>query len=194
MNLLFKKTSELATTPTRGSDFAAGYDLYSTEDYLLQPMERKLFKTGLSIAIPNGLYGRIAPRSGLAYKDGLDVMAGVIDEDYRGDVGVILINLGDKAKEIKIGDKIAQIIFENYTPVTFKESTELPSSIRGDGGFGSSDRKIGFYTPKDPVIITDKDKVVIGITKGKSISDLYEKVGGIPVKKRYSDEIKERDQ
>jgi dUTP pyrophosphatase len=139
LTLPFKRTNPLAIIPTRGSNSAAGYDLYSTENYTLKPLERKLFKTGLSIEIPTGLYGRVAPRSGPAYKDGLDVMAGVIDEDYRGDVGVILINLGNKDKEIKVGDKIAQIIFENYNVVSLTEIENLTVTTRNEGGFGSTD-------------------------------------------------------
>lgn len=146
VTIQFKKLSDAATVPTRGSDFAAGYDLYATEDYSLECGERKLFKTNIAIAIPSGLYGRIAPRSGLAFKDGIDTLAGVIDEDYRGDVGVILINFGSATKEFKKGDKIAQIIFENYTPAYFNEVTELPASVRAEGGFGSTDTK--------PVVVT----------------------------------------
>jgi dUTP pyrophosphatase len=139
LTLPFKRTDPLAKIPTRGSNSAAGYDLCSTENYTLKPLERKLFKTGLSIEIPTGLYGRVAPRSGLAYKDGLDVMAGVIDEDYRGDVGVILINLGSVEKRIVMGDKIAQIIFENYNVVSLVELESLSVTARNDGGFGSTD-------------------------------------------------------
>jgi dUTP pyrophosphatase len=119
---------------------SAGCDLSSTENYTLRPRERKLFKTGLYMAIPSGLYGRIAPRSGLAYKHGIDVMAGVIDEDYRGEIGVILINLGDEDKQINIGDKIAQMIFENYTRCDFIEANDLDETNRGIGGFGSTDK------------------------------------------------------
>ena len=169
-----KTTGDLAKLPTRGSDRAAGYDLYSTEEYTLKPLERKLFKTGLSMSIPCGLYGRIAPRSGLACKNGLDTMAGVIDEDYRGDVGVILINLGSIDKKIAVGDKIAQIIFEYYNVVTFEPTDDLSSTTRNDGGFGS----------------TDKSQVS---TTGTSLADLYQKEGGIPVKTRYIDEVKARD-
>lgn len=224
VTIKIKKSNDLAKTPTRGSDFAAGYDLYSTEDYTLKPLERKLFKTGISIAIPNGLYGRIAPRSGLAYKDGLDVMAGVIDEDYRGDVGVILINLGDKPKEIKTGDKIAQIIFENYTAATFEDSAELPASVRAEGGFGSTDKKIGWIAGELKPVVDQKDRTIVGTIVGDgyagpkdgestvegtlkafktlvdglpgktSLAELYQKSGGVQTKKRYIDEVKERDQ
>lgn len=191
-----KKLTSLAITPTRGSDFAAGYDLYSTEDYTLKPLERKLFKTHLSLAIPHGLYGRIAPRSGLAYKDGIDVMAGVIDEDYRGELGVILINLGQVDKKVSVGDKIAQIIFENYTAAIMTEVPELPDTNRGEGGFGSTDGKVPTSSPAitvtqepSPTIQTFVDGVPVN-----SISELYFRSGGVAVKKRYSDEVKERAQ
>jgi len=143
--LPFKKLDPKAKLPTRGSELAAGYDLYSIEQYTLKPLERKLFKTGLAVAIPHGLYGRIAPRSGLAYKNGLDVMAGVIDEDYRGEVGVILINLGTEPITLPIikdekETPVAQIIFENYTEASFQEMPELPETFRGEGGFGSTDK------------------------------------------------------
>lgn len=172
VTIQFKKTNELAITPSNGSEFAAGYDLCSTEEYTLKPLERKLFKTGITMAIPYGLYGRVAPRSGLAYKDGIDVMAGVIDCDYRGDVGVILINLGSVDKQIKVGDKIAQIIFEHYNPATFQEVTELSTTTREAGGFGS----------------TDKPKIA-----GETLANIYQKVGGVPIKKPYSIEVRERD-
>jgi dUTP pyrophosphatase len=202
VTIQFKKLSESATVPTRGSDFAAGYDLYSTEDFLLLPSERKLFKTNIAMAIPSGLYGRIAPRSGLAFKDGIDTLAGVIDEDYRGDVGVILINFGNTVKEIKKGDKIAQIIFEHYNAATFQEVAELPASVRSEGGFGSTDKKVGWADGGLKPVVDQKDQTVTGTVvdgyagpkPGKSLADLYQKSGGVPVKKRYSEEIKERDQ
>lgn len=135
------KLNSSAIVPTRGSIKAAGYDLYAIESYVLKPGERKLFKTGLSMEIPAGLYGRIAPRSGLAFKNGIDVLAGVIDEDYRGEIGVILINLGSEEKAITANDKIAQIIFENYTEVDFSEANQLEETSRGAGGYGSTDKK-----------------------------------------------------
>lgn len=181
-----KKLNELAKTPTRGTDRSAGYDLYATEEYVLKPLERHLFKTGIAIAIPEGLYGRIAPRSGLAYKDGLDVMAGVIDEDYRKDVGVILINLGNVDKKIEVGDRIAQIIFENYNPTTFQDTDTLPDSNR-IGGFGSTEK------PKESTV-EGALQAFKTISNHPSIAELYEKEGGVPVKKRYSEEVKERQQ
>src|SRR4051812_6219902 len=94
--LQIKKLTDLAVIPSKGTPQSAGYDLYSIEQYTLKPLERKLFKTGLAMSIPSGMYGRIAPRSGLAFKQGIDVMAGVIDEDYRQELGVVLINLSNQ--------------------------------------------------------------------------------------------------
>lgn len=136
------KLNKSAIVPTRGSMKAAGYDLYTTEFHILKPGERRLFKTGLSMAIPSGMYGRIAPRSGLALKNGIDVLAGVIDEDYRGEIGVVLINLGQEDKNITVGDKIAQIIFEFYNEVDFSEESALNETSRGSGGYGSTDRPV----------------------------------------------------
>jgi dUTP pyrophosphatase len=140
MHVKIKKLSDNAIIPTWNHS-SAGCDLASTEHYILKPGERKLFKTGLAIAISVGLYGRVAPRSGLALKHGIDVLAGVLDEDYRGPVNVILINLGQEDKIINIGDKIAQLIFENYTRCEFEVVDELDATNRGSGGFGSSDLK-----------------------------------------------------
>lgn len=193
VTIAIKKINPLAQVPTRGSDFAAGYDLYSTEEYTLKPLERKLFKTGITIALPKGTYGRIAPRSGLAYKDGIDVLAGVIDEDYRGDVGVILINLGSVDKKIIVGDKIAQLIVENYNVARFKETEELTNTDRGVKGYGSSD-VIPDATPESTVEGTLKAfKTILESFPQGSLSQIYQKTGGVEVKKRYSDEIKERE-
>ena len=112
MFVYVKKLNPLAGIPTRANSSDAGFDLYSTETYLLKPFERKLFKTGISIEIPTGNYGRIAPRSGLAYKHGIDTLAGVLDSNFRGEVGVILINLGDKDFQVSQGERIAQLIIE----------------------------------------------------------------------------------
>ncbi len=146
MKIQIKLLNSTAKIPTKGSDFSAGYDLYTTEPYELKPGERHLYKTGISTAMPNGVYGRIAPRSGLAYKNGIDVMAGVIDSDYRNEIGVVLINLGQepvKLPMIKDGKDvpIAQIIFENHNEAEFEKLDTLPESVRGLGGFGSSDDK-----------------------------------------------------
>ncbi|XP_060150275.1 deoxyuridine 5'-triphosphate nucleotidohydrolase, mitochondrial isoform X7 [Globicephala melas] len=112
MRLRFVRLSEHATAPTKGSERAAGYDLYSAYDYTVPPMEKALVKTDIQIALPSGCYGRVAPRSGLAAKHFIDVGAGVIDEDYRGNVGVVLFNFGKEKFEVKKGDRIAQLICE----------------------------------------------------------------------------------
>jgi len=131
-------TSGYAKVPSRASNGAAGYDLYATEDTLLNSMERKLLNTGVKVSIPKGFYGRLAPRSGLALKNGLDVLAGVIDSDYTGEVGVLLINLSCDPITIKTGDRIAQIIFEKCFDVDFTIVDELPKTDRGTDGFGST--------------------------------------------------------
>ena len=158
MNTLqIKKLNDSAIIPFKGSPYSAGYDLCSIEDYTLLPMERKLFKTGLSVAIPSGMYGRIAPRSGLAFKDGIDVLAGVIDEDYRGEVSVLIINLGNTVKTFKTGDKIAQFIFEFYNNVNIQVVDTLTETQRGTGGFGSTNVK-KIEAPKEAINLIDKWK------------------------------------
>jgi len=139
LNINIKKLSENATIPTRGTGFAAGYDLYAAEDAVICCGSRKLVKTNISMEITPGYYGRIAPRSGLAYKNGIDVLAGVIDSDYRGDIGVILYNTdNDSEFNIKKGDRIAQIIFESCHTVTFIMSDKLENTLREAKGFGST--------------------------------------------------------
>jgi dUTP pyrophosphatase len=130
-----------AKVPVRANDCAAGYDLYSSCNALIYPQERMLIKTGISIEIPEGYYGRIAPRSGWALKYGIDTLAGVIDSDYRGEVGVILYNTDKEIPfHIKIGDRIAQIIFEKYYSFDIEISNEISKTNRGDNGFGSTGR------------------------------------------------------
>lgn len=140
LGIKIKKIHPEAIIPTKGSVDAAGYDLHSSIDGILQPGERKLIPTNISMVIPKGWYGRIAPRSGLAYKHGIDVLAGVIDSDYRGNIGVILYNTDlDKPFEFKTGDRIAQIIFEKHANALFVEFQELGESTeRGDAGYGST--------------------------------------------------------
>jgi dUTP pyrophosphatase len=139
MNIQIKKLSDQAKIPTQGSKYAAGYDLYAAEEVLVNTMGRKLVKTNISISIPEGYYGRIAPRSGLAYKNGIDVLAGVIDSDYRGDIGVILFNSDHNLDfQVNVGDRIAQIIIEKCHSVNWETVENLESSVRSEKGFGSS--------------------------------------------------------
>ncbi|KAF9495740.1 dUTP diphosphatase [Pleurotus eryngii] len=136
--LLVKRHSERARLPTRGSALAAGYDLYSAEKKTIPAHGKALIDTQISIAVPVGTYGRVAPRSGLASKFMIDTGAGVIDADYRGIVFVLLFNLSDKDFEVQEGDRVAQLILERvYTPDVM-EVQDLEETLRGAGGFGST--------------------------------------------------------
>ncbi|KAF7301524.1 dUTPase domain-containing protein [Mycena indigotica] len=137
-NLLIKRLSDKAKLPTRGSPLSAGYDLYSAEKKTIPARGKALVDTQISIAVPAGTYGRVAPRSGLASKFMIDTGAGVIDADYRGVVFVLLFNLSDKDFEVEEGDRIAQLIIERiYTPEIL-EVQDLDETLRGAGGFGST--------------------------------------------------------
>ena len=155
MEIRYSKLHPHAKEPFRANTSDAGYDLFSTDYVTLEPFQRKLISTGINIEIPEGFYGRIAPRSGLACKKGIDVMAGVIDSGYRGEVKVLLINFnfegynlkpnafeamfGSANKiEIKPGDRIAQLIIEKCHSVEWKSMKTLEESQRGEQGFGSS--------------------------------------------------------
>lgn len=138
--LQVKRLSENATIPKRGSDGAAGYDLYSASDCVIPARGKGLVPTEISIAIPYGTYARIAPRSGLAWKNSIDTGAGVVDYDYRGPVGVILFNHGDADFQVKKGDRVAQMILERITTPEIVEVAELSDTKRGAGGFGSTGR------------------------------------------------------
>jgi dUTP pyrophosphatase len=124
--------------PSYGSDGAAGLDLSATHDYRLYPGQRAMLTTGFAWHIWPGYVGMIRPRSGLAAKHGIDVLAGVIDSDFRGEVRVILINHGDAPIHIKAGDRIAQMVIQEYARMNPVEVEELTDTARGDGGFGST--------------------------------------------------------
>ena len=138
MELRYVKLSENAVTPSRGSSDAAGFDLYAAEAALVKVGGRACVKTDIQLEIPAGCYGRVAPRSGLAVKHGIDVGAGVIDRDFRGNVAVVLFNFGDSDFEIRPGDRVAQLIMERIVSVELVEMTALSASERGCKGFGSS--------------------------------------------------------
>ncbi|KAI0175558.1 dUTP pyrophosphatase [Hypoxylon sp. FL1284] len=136
--LLIKKLSPTARLPTRGSALAAGYDLYASSATIIPARGKALVDTDLSIAVPAGTYGRIAPRSGLAAKHFVDTGAGVIDADYRGPVKVLLFNHADADFAVAEGDRVAQLVLERiYTPDVV-EVDQLDESVRGAGGFGST--------------------------------------------------------
>lgn len=138
LRIEIKKLHDDSHVPSRNSAGDAGYDLYAIGHDVIKAGERQLVSTGISISIPRGYYGRVAPRSGLALRDGIDVLAGVIDAGYRGEVGVILMNFGDKNFAFRKGDRIAQLIIEKCHEVEWQEVDELNGTARGDGGFGSS--------------------------------------------------------
>lgn len=136
--LLIKKLSSRATTPTRGSPLSAGYDLYSAQDTVVPKRGKAVVETQLSIAVPEGTYGRVAPRSGLASKHSIDTGAGVIDADYRGEVKVLLYNFSDDDFSVKQGDRIAQLVLERIVMAPLIEVDDLDETARGSGGFGST--------------------------------------------------------
>lgn len=124
--------------PTRNNPTDAGLDLYSSETLLIKGGTWRAISIGISISIPDGFYARIAPRSGLAYKHGLDIFAGVIDSGYRGEIKVILYNASEKDYLVNIGDKIAQLIIEKCYLWNIEVVDELKESDRSERGFGSS--------------------------------------------------------
>jgi dUTP pyrophosphatase len=138
LNLKVKQLENFYNLKQRGPG-DAGIDLYATEDCIIQTGEQRLIKTGISVSFSPDYYLRIAPRSGLAYKNGIDTMAGVIDSSYRGEIGVILRN-HSVATEFIInrGDRIAQMIPERISQEHFIFVSELDDSERGEGGFGST--------------------------------------------------------
>lgn len=126
-----------AIAPTRGSAGAAGYDLYANEDVTIGETEFTPVSTGVTVAIPPGYYGRIAPRSGLAAKYGIIIGGGVIDEDYRGELKVLMSCL-QGLYDVSRGERIAQLILEKITTPEMEIVTNLDDTERGSDGFGST--------------------------------------------------------
>lgn len=137
-SLRVKKLSVHATLPTRASSLSAGYDICSAENGVVKARGNLLLKTDLAISCPKNTYARIAPRSGLALKKCIDVGAGVIDADYRGNVGVILFNHSEHDLYVKKGDRIAQLILEKICMTDIIECENLDDTERSSNGFGSS--------------------------------------------------------
>ena len=127
-----------ANMPTRANVNDAGWDLYSTVDIVIPSKQRNTVKTGIALEIPESMAGLIWPRSGLSVKKGIDVLAGVVDSGYRGEIMVCLYNTSDEDVSISLGDRIAQIIFQEIPRIVMINQEELGSSQRGDKGFGSS--------------------------------------------------------
>lgn len=135
------KLEKGAKAPIRGSKLAAGYDLYSNKEYTIPVGERCLVDTGVRMSIPEGYYGRVAPRSGWSVKKGVDIGAGVVDEDYRGIVFCLLINNGKEKLIIPRHERIAQIILEKITAPPIEIVEDLEETKRGKEGFGSTGNK-----------------------------------------------------
>ena len=133
-----------APLPTYMTEQSSGMDLYAflEKDLILQPGERKLIPTGISVAIPEGFEGQVRPRSGLAIRHGIGIInaPGTIDADYRGEIAILLINFGEEPFMVRTGDRIAQMIISRVARATWEEVEALPSTTRQEGGFGHTGR------------------------------------------------------
>lgn len=143
MNVVnFVKLRENATIFTKGSEFAAGYDVYACIDECVEilPNSSMIIPTGIALEMPPTFFLGLYPRSGLACKQGLTLMncVGIIDADYRGEIKVCLYNASNVIRRIYNGDRIAQAIFQRYSNVLFNQVTELSDTERSTGGFGST--------------------------------------------------------
>ena len=142
MVIQLKKLKENALLPTRGSEYAAGYDLYACleEDVLIAPGQTVKIGTGLAVAVPEGFFGAVFARSGLASKEGLRPAncVGVCDSDYRGEYIIALHNDSGMERTVRHGDRIAQLVILPFLPAKFEECDSLPETARGAGGFGST--------------------------------------------------------
>ena len=145
MEISIKLLNNLAKIPTRGSEYAAGYDLYAATDYIIDIAPHSTIKigTGVAMELPEGTFGAIFARSGLATKKGLRPAncVGVCDSDYRGEYIVPLHNDTDEIMSIEPGERIAQLIVMNFNPIEFNVVNSLSDTERGSGGFGSSGTK-----------------------------------------------------
>ena len=140
MKLLVEKINQKAIIPFQAHEGDAGMDLFSVEEVILKPMERKLIHTGIKIQLPKNTEAQIRPRSGLALKNGITVLntPGTIDEGYRGEIGIILINLGTEEFKVEEGMKVAQMVIKPTLSLEVEEVIELTETTRGEGGFGST--------------------------------------------------------
>jgi len=134
----YKLLAPNAHAPTQSHDSDAGWDLYSIHSLVIPERCRETISTGISLEIPSSFVGLIWPRSGLSVKTGIDVLAGVIDSGYRGEIKVCLLNTSPLPVEIEAGDRIAQILFQEVPKFKMTKSTELTDTERKDKGFGSS--------------------------------------------------------
>ncbi len=140
MKIRIKKLTEEAIIPTSGSKYAAGYDLYAVKGEVFLPQQTIKMSTGLAVEIPEGYFGGIFARSGLATKFGLRPAncVGVVDSDYRGELIVALHNDSNKTQWVEKGERIGQLVVLPYLPIEFEEVDSLEETERGEGGFGST--------------------------------------------------------
>jgi len=138
MKLQIQKIHEDSKIPVNGYQGDAGLDLYSYNDFTLNPGERVSVPTGIKMAIPEGCVGLVWDKSGIAFKRGIKSMGGVVDSGYRGEIMVCLINLSGDTQEIKKGEKIAQMVIQPFLSVDIEEGELSDDTHRGDKGFGSS--------------------------------------------------------
>lgn len=139
MPLILKLLTETAKIPTRATEWSAGMDIYADETVTIPEYHRAWVSTGIAIALDPYHVGQIWPRSGLAGK-GLDTSAGIVDSDYRGEVKVLMVNGTHERKTIHAGDRIAQLLIMPVAHPTMTEMSELPETVRGENGFGSTGR------------------------------------------------------
>ncbi|NWN87029.1 MAG: dUTP diphosphatase [Micrococcaceae bacterium] len=142
MEMRIKRLTDTAILPTRAKAGDAGMDFYADESFTLHPMERRLASTGIAVQLPVGTVGLVHPRSGLAHRDGATVLnaPGTVDQGYRGEVKINVINLGQDALIIEAGDRIGQMLVQKFETPALVEVDTLDASERGDGGHGSTGR------------------------------------------------------
>lgn len=141
MQIKFQKLDKEAVLPSYAHPNDAGMDLYSRENKILKPRERYCFKTGLAMELPKGFVGLVWDRSGLAAKEGLTCLAGVIDSGYRGEICIVILNTSKKSVKIEKGERIAQLLIQPVVQAKTKEVEKLSQTQRGKGGFGASGKK-----------------------------------------------------
>ena len=133
-----KQLKENAIIPTYAHPGDAAMDLFSAEDCVIASGKRRLVSTGISMELPEGYFSSIRDKSGLAFKKGITILGGVLEYTYRGDYGVVVLNTGDEDFEIKVGDKIAQVVIQPVATAEVEEVGELSETVRGDGAWGST--------------------------------------------------------
>ena len=187
--LLTQRLSIKGQELTRVTSGSAGYDLHSSEETVIAPYSRQLVATGIAITAPVGTYGRIAPRSGMSVKHSIDVGAGVIDEDYTREVKVLLINHSDIQYHIRVGDRITQLILEQFKTSETKMMTALKPTTRGNKGFSSTGISTCLVTIDNNDITNEVSNQ--SETKTYSYDDAVKQLGYDPIKE-YPDVFPEK--